>query len=176
MVASLFSPPPTSSLLKRIGRETIPSLVPSSDVDVLRTTRTESGFLNVYASRHVWVAKVKEGGRLTAIPGSRQPTPQQSAAFVVAWYQARFGPAWRYALRNRKRPYWRVNYSAKYGGWILKVWANGLATEVREPSESGRATDRPLSFALRSSAVLYAKRELPKQRRNWAAWAPPRDS
>lgn len=174
MVSSDFFSSPSSSLLRRIGRETTPALVPSSDVDTLRTTRTESGFLNVYASRHVWIAKVKEGGRLMAIPHSRQATPQQSAAYVVAWYKSRFGESWRIAVANRKRPYWQVKRSEQYGGWYLRIWANGQATEVRAPGASGRATDRPYIFKLRSSAVLYAMRDLHRQRRNWAAWAPPR--
>lgn len=169
MVATSFCPP-TSSLLRRIGRETVPALVPSDEIIALRTSRTESGFLNVYASRNVWVAKVKEGGRLTTIPGSRQPTPQQAAAYVVAWYKARFGDAWWVALTNRKRPYWKVEWWDKYGGYILTVWANGRAVTVREAGKNGRATDRPHVFPLRSVAVYYAKTELPKQRRTWAAW------
>lgn len=169
MVATVF-PFPTSSLLQRIGRETEPALIPSGEIDALRTSRTESGFLNVYASRNVWVAKVKEGGRLTAIPGSRQPHPHQSAAFVVAWYKARFGAAWQLAIRNRKRPYWQVRYSERYGGWILRIWANGIATEVREAGANGRPTDRPQTWPLRCEAVWYAKTMLPRQRKTWAAW------
>ena len=170
MVSLVSSPVPTSALLRRIGRETIPALIPSDDLGALRTSRTVSGYLNVYASRHVWVAKVKEGGRLMAIPGSRQPMPHQAAAFVVAWYRARFGDSWKVALANRKRPYWQVKYSRRYGGWILRIWANGVATEARRAGADGRPTLQPHVFPLRSVAINYAKRELPQQRRTWAAW------
>jgi hypothetical protein len=169
MVASVF-PQHLTSLLERVGRETIPGLVPSEEVNALRSVRPESGFAGVYASRHGWIAKVKEAGRLMAIPGSRQPTPHQAAAFVVAWYKARFGDSWKTARANRMRPYWRVKYSESYGGWLLTVWANGKAVTVRAATDSGRPTDRPHVFPRRSLAVYYAKHELPKQRRTWAAW------
>jgi hypothetical protein len=169
MVASLSPPNSTQQLLRRVGRETAPALVPSEEIDILRTTRTESGFLNVYASRHVWVAKVKEGGRLQAIPGSRQPTPQQAAAFVVAWYQARFGEDWRYAIGCRKRNYWKVKYSPRFRGWTVTVWANGRAVLVADEQDR----DRPLLFRLRSEAVWYAKRRLPTRANGWAMWKPP---
>lgn len=99
-------------------------LRPVAEVDALRCAMSASGYRNVYASGPGWVAKVKEHGRLFLIPGSRQANPQQAAAFVVAYYQMRFGGSWRKALANRKRTSWRVG-RVRGGEWRLVVWIGG---------------------------------------------------
>lgn len=129
------------------------------DVEFLRCSRALSGFRNVYASGPGWVAKVKEGGRLYLVPGSRQPTPQQSAAFVVAYYRERFGEAWRKALANRKRAYWRIGHSERLRGWIVTVWVNGTARTIQERS-GGKVMARPLVFTEREEAVAFVQRRM----------------
>jgi hypothetical protein len=138
-------PPHIRVLLDQIGASTVPRLVPAADVDALRCHTAASGFRNVYLSRNGhFVAKVKEGGRLYTVPGSRHPTPQQSACYVVAWYKARFGARWREAARVRKRLPWRVWRAP--GGWTLSVWSDGRPALV-----GGRV------FARRKMAVEFAR-------------------
>ena len=131
----------------------------SPDVEFLRCTRALSGFRNVYASGPGWVAKVKEGGRLYLVPGSRQPTPQQSAAFVVAYYRERYGEKWKSALANRKRAYWRIAHSERFAGWVVTVWVNGVARILQERA-GGKVTARPLVFGDRAEAVAFVQRRM----------------
>jgi hypothetical protein len=134
------------------------SIVPSAEVDALRTHTCASGFRNVYETRGGWVAKIKEGNRLVTIPGSRQPQAHQCAAYVVDWYKNRFGERWELALESRKRPYWRVKYSERYQGFYIEVFVRGSVTIIRQ-----RGRQRPLVFVTKPLANAYAKLALPKQ-------------
>jgi len=146
-------------LLEEVREEARPTLVPASLVDSLRSHTAASGFRNVYQAGSGWLAKVKEGGRLYTIPGSRQPTPQQAAAFVVAYYRNRYGRRWRWALAARKRVYWRVRRTE--AGWVVDVWVRGVR---RTWAEVPRGT-KPLVHARRELAVRFAQRFM---RSRWA--------
>ena len=126
----------------------------STAVDALRCSRSASGFRNVYASGPGWIAKVKEHGRLFAIPGSRQPTPQQAASFVVAYYRMRFGEHWEDALAARKRTGWRVRYIERFNGWLLAVWVNGRKRRIKCRDDAGGVH---LVFPSRVQAVEFAR-------------------
>lgn len=119
--------------LARLGKTNAPWRA-ADDTNELRCLRAVSGFRNVYQSGNEWIAKVKENGQLLLIPGSRQPSPQQSAAYVVAYYKARFGSHWREALSNRKRTAWRASYSKKFRGWVLAVWVDGVKQRFDHPA------------------------------------------
>lgn len=141
-----------ATLLQKVARETKPALVPEADVDALRSHATASGFRNVYAAGgNTYLAKVKEGGRLYAIPGSRQRTPHQSAAYVVTYYRLRYGERWKRALASRKRSYWQVD-AAKGGGWVVVVWIRGK----RQVWLGARGTD-PFIFPKRKQAIGFAR-------------------
>jgi hypothetical protein len=134
-------------------------------VDALRCITAASGFRNVYESGRFFVAKVKYGGRLRTLRGSRSLHAHQAAAHVVRWYKDNFGNRWRAALANRKRRYWRVSRSRKYGGWIVTVWGNGKAVTV----DGGRLS-RPAVFSAKVKAVDFALEVLPTLIGDWAAW------
>lgn len=107
----------------------------TSQIDPLRC-RSESGFRNVYRAKvnaagvTVWVAKVKVGGVLKALPGSRHPQPHVCAGFVARWYADRYGPRWPDVLRARKVNPFLVRRSQRYGGFVAAVWVEGRREEV----------------------------------------------
>ena len=118
---------------------------------------TPSGYRNVYAAGpSSWVAKVKEGGVLYTLRGSARPHPRQCAAFVAAYYRARFGRRWREALANRKRPFWRARFCPALYGVVLTVWQDGKARAVR-----AHGGGPPVVFPDARAAAEYAKRSLP---------------
>ena len=118
---------------KHIPRPATPS---KSDLACLRASN-ESHYRNVYVAgkdslgRIRYVAKVKAGGRLRCLPGSRSTLPEESALAVVRWYERTFGAGWREALLARKRKPWRVWRSRARGGWCAAVWLYGRRVEVR---------------------------------------------
>ena len=71
-----------------------------------------SGYRNVYwvAKNHdgadVWSARVKVGGTMRTVPGSRSTDPRRAAQKVAEWYAERFGADWGEVLRGRKRNPW----------------------------------------------------------------------
>jgi hypothetical protein len=110
-----------------------PSLL---DISVLRC-RSESGYRNVYYARKsrdglpVWVARVKRGGRLTSLPGSRSTDPRESARHVLRWYRQEFGEQWRRALVGRKRPAVLVRrHPDQRGRYYAVLWIEGKRHEV----------------------------------------------
>lgn len=113
-------------------------MVASLDLDCLRTAQSASGFRNVYVAAKseygsiVYVAKVKLGGRLLAVPGSRHPQPHVCAGFVLDWYREKFGANWKAVLKGRKRNPYRTWHSEKWGGWCAAVWLWGERVEVRQ--------------------------------------------
>lgn len=149
------------------------SLLPAAGAERLRCARSASGYRNVYESGRFYVAKVKENGRLVALKGSRSLHPHQAAAHVVAWYAARFGDGWPFALADRKRCYWRVRHSERWGGWVLTVWADGRAQVARHKDDRGRLTDRPMVFPTRAAAVTFAEEDMRRRAElgcDFAAW------
>jgi hypothetical protein len=104
----------------------------------LRSRRCASGYRGVYrchhrdhlTGRHVWVARVKRGGTLRTLPGTRSTDPRQCAKAVAAWYAAEFGPDWPAALAARKVNPFSVRYSAKHRGHVAAVWVCGRREEV----------------------------------------------
>ena len=106
------------------------------DLQLLRlSTRGETGFRNVYVcgkdsfGNTRYHAKVKTGGTLRALPGSRSIHPTHSAMCVLAWYRAVYGDAWRDALCARKRIPWCV-WREKSGYWHAAVWLWGGRVNV----------------------------------------------
>jgi hypothetical protein len=109
----------------------------------------------------VWyVAKVKAGGRLRVIPGARSRLPHACAAAVVAWYEQRFGPDWKRALRLRKHNPRRVWYSRSRGGYLAAVWLVGVREEVRPVTKSGAVPRdaEPYVFQSREAAARGCER------------------
>lgn len=86
---------------------------------------------DAYGNRK-YVAKIKCGGVLRSLPGSRSALPEDSALHVLRWYLTTYGERWRDALAARKRKAWRVWHSARLGGWCARVWLYGEPCEVRE--------------------------------------------
>lgn len=131
------SQPPTRPL----RAAAVVSLVPSPEVDCLRCHTAASGFRNVYVSGRYYVAKVKEGGVLRTIPGSRSAQAHQCALHVVAWYKARFGRGWEWAIRRRKAPYWNATYDPELNGFVLSCWLSGSETVVTGGDGNPRVFD-----------------------------------
>jgi hypothetical protein len=144
-------------------------LIPDADVRLLRCGRCASGYRGVYLhskdgdGNPKYVARVKRGRRLLTLPGSRSSQPQVCARFVVAWYRAAFGDAWRDALSSRKSRSpdrramlrgWRVRLSEKFRGWILEVCTGGR-WEVVPACRRLVPLDRPLVFACERDAAAF---------------------
>jgi hypothetical protein len=161
-------PPHIRELLDRVGAMPEPTPEELRDVEALRchgSATAKSTYRNVYESRNgSFVAKVKEGGRLFTVPGSRKPQASRTAVSVLRWYRARFGANWRAAVASRKRLYWSVRRDAALGGWVLGVWADGAEVLV------GLGTAARV-FPRRSSAVRFARKHVPHglERPAWRA-------
>jgi hypothetical protein len=118
----------------------------------------ESGYRGIYRHhRGGWHGKVKLGGRLRCVPGTRRPTPRDAARALAAWYAARYGPAWPDVVRQRTKTPWHTWYSPRRGGWLLRVWEWGQPVEVVELTRRGRPTARVRVFPTGSAAVAYAR-------------------
>ncbi|VTT99008.1 unnamed protein product [Gemmataceae bacterium] len=142
----------------------IRTTAPPPGVDHLRCWSSGTGYRNVY--RHesnaggVWyVAKVKYGGRLRVLAGSRSRSPRATAAAVVAWYRRRYGDRWPDALRWRKFNARKVWYSRKRGGFLAAVWLWGDRCEVRRLTRGGdvRPGAPPVVFQTRAEAVAACR-------------------
>ena len=109
--------------------------VSKADLSLFRTS-SETGFKSVYVAtkdtlgRLRYIAKIKSGGKLRCLPGSRSYDPRETAGCVVRWYERTFGPGWREALLARKRTPWRLWFSRSRGGWCARAWLRGRPAEV----------------------------------------------
>ena len=155
-----------AAFTKHIPRPATPS---KSDLACLRASN-ESHYRNVYVAgkdslgRIRYVAKVKAGGRLRCLPGSRSTLPEESAIAVVRWYERTFGPGWREALLARKRKAWRVWKCRRAGGWCARVWLWGVPVEVpawrvvrRRVVRSGRLAVWPTREAARAGLWRFVR-------------------
>lgn len=139
-----------------------PSIVPHPDVAIFRCRSCASGYRNVYECSRAdgltkYVAKVKLGGRLRCLRGSRSYQPHVSALAVVRWYQDTFGDAWRDVAAQRKALAGlgsaggavRLWYSPARGAWLAAVWLDGKRTEVVPLGPDGKPdpdADEPETF------------------------------
>ena len=151
---------------KHFPRPATPS---KSDLARLRASN-ESHYRNVYVAgkdslgRLRYVAKVKSGGKLRCLPGSRSTSPEESAAAVLRWYERTFGAAWAEALLARKRTPWRVWKNRRLGGWCARVWLWGVPVEVpawrvvrRRVVRSGRLAVWPTREAARAGLWRFVR-------------------
>jgi hypothetical protein len=136
----------------------------------LRCRTAESGFRNVYrhridpAGNPVWVARVKLGGCLYNIPGSRSTQPHVTARFVARWYAETFGDNWRAVLATRKINPFQIRESKRFGGFIAAVWVIGNREEVvvmqRLKRNRWRPTEKIAVFETREDARRGIRRYL----------------
>lgn len=118
-----------------------PSAIASREHLALLRTRTPSGFRGVYyaASDQYgvprYVAKVRCGGVLRCLPGSRSIDARVTATVLLAYYEKTFGPTWRDALQARKRRAWRVWHSPRRRGWLARLFLRGRPVEVTDPAD-----------------------------------------
>lgn len=146
---------------------------PSSQIDLFRCARSQSGFRGVYlhkknaAGVDVWHARVKHRGQLKTLPGSRSTEPWRCVTHLVRWYAERFGANWPDALAARKANPFLVRRSAKYGGFVCAVWLFGSRCEVttlrriKGKGDRWRPTDElavfPTAAAARAGLVRYLR-------------------
>lgn len=111
------------------------TIVPSEAVACLRSPRSASGYRNVYCvgtdenGHAVYKARVKRGGVLQHVEGSRSGLPHVSALYVARWYEERFGPRWQDVLRWRKRAPYDVR-RVKSGGYAVTAHVEGKPQPV----------------------------------------------
>lgn len=137
---------------------------------MLYTARSRSCYRNVYVSRRdeygnlIYVGKVKSGGVLRVLPGSRSADPRECARKVLEWYRDHFGANWRGALACRKVNPYSVRRSPRWGGYVASVWVLGRREEVVElarlPRDRWRPTARLAVFASAAEARAGLRRYL----------------
>jgi hypothetical protein len=141
-------------------------LVDSSLIAPLRTpirTQDGSGFRGVYKHKNGWRGVIKYRGRLIRVC-KPQRLPSQAAVKVARWLENRLGPNWPDVINSCNRYWsqapWRVWWSEKHGGWLLRVWEEGKPTEVVHLRKiKGTNTYKPTSrlrvFPTREAAESY---------------------
>lgn len=136
-------------------------------IDPLRCARSRSGYRNVYYvgrdldGRDVWKARVKRGGYLRDLPGSRSTSIAVPVEKVRQWYRETFGPNWMQALKVRKHNPHKVTWSEKYQAYRASVWVEGQREEVVRLRRKGRRwvlTDRLALFLTRDEARRGVRR------------------
>lgn len=128
-----------------------------------------SGYRGIYRHhRGGWHAKVKIGGRLRCVPGTRRPTARDAARALAAWYADRYGPRWAAVVAQRTRAPWHVWYSPRAGGWLVRVWEWGEPAEIVVLTRRGRLTRRLAVFPSERAAVAAV---VPWLRHRWGLFA-----
>lgn len=132
----------------------------SACIDPLRCRSSASGYRNVYFAKKdrngvaIYVARVKRGGALMTLRGSRSPQPHKCAEHVARWYEREFGPDWAEVLAARKLTPWAL--VAAGGAWKACVWVEGAREWVtvteKRPRNAWKVTGRVALFPTRAAA------------------------